>query len=83
MTKNEEISKKIKELVAIKIEAQMPANLKLSIGSGSVALSKEEMIKHVNKGDEIGRKIVNAHMSFLKAVANGEFVKAMVSVENE
>lgn len=83
MTKNEEISKKIKELVAIKIEAQMPANLKLSIGSGSAALSKEEMIRHVNKGDEIGRKIVNAHMSFLKAVANGEFVKAMVSVENE
>jgi len=79
---SKEIQKKIKELVITKIEAHMPSNLKLSIGSYG-ALTKEEIIEHIEKEDEIGQQIVKAHMSFLKAVANGEFAKRMVSVENE
>ena len=83
MNKKDEITEKVKELVIMKIETQMPSHLKLSIGSNIASLSKDEMIEHVKKGDEIGRKIINAHMSFLRAVANGEFVTAMVSAENE
>lgn len=83
MTKKNEIDERVKELVSIKIEAQMPAHLKLSIGSQKEPLSKEEMIEHVKKGDAIGEQIINAHMSFLKAVASGEFAKAIASAENE
>jgi hypothetical protein len=77
-----EIPENIKELVIAKIDSQMPSHLKLSIGSYG-ALTKEEMIEHVKKGDEVGRQIVNAHMSFMKALSNGEVAKAMASVENE
>ncbi|HLD43524.1 MAG TPA: hypothetical protein VJB08_06100 [Candidatus Nanoarchaeia archaeon] len=75
------ISESMKELVITKIESHMPSHLKLSIGSYG-NLSKEEMIEHVKKGDEIGQQIVRVHMSFLKAVASGEFARKMVSVEN-
>lgn len=74
--KKEDIPEQVKELVITKIEAQLPQNLKLSIGSHGL-LSKEEMIEHVKKGDEIGKQIVNVQMSFLKALASGEFVRAM------
>lgn len=82
MNKEKGIPEAIKELVITKIEAQMPSHLKLSIGSYGT-LSKEEMIEHVKKEDAIGKQIVRAHMSFLKALANGEFTKAIASVENE
>ena len=79
---SEKTSEQIKELVITKIDAQMPSHLKLSIGSYGT-MSKEEMIKHVKEDDPIGKQIVRVHMSFLKALASGEFRKAMVSVENE
>lgn len=75
-------SEKIKELVITRIEANMPSNIRLSVGSYG-DLTKEEIIEHVKKDDEIGKQIVKAHMSFLKAVASGEFSRKIVSVENE
>lgn len=80
---NENIPDKIKDLVIAKIESNMPSNLRLSIGSYG-NLTKEEIIEHVKEGDEIGKQIVRTHMSFLKAVASGEFTKKIISVdENE
>lgn len=76
------LSEAIKELVIMRIEAQMPAHLKLSIGSYGT-MGKEELIEHVRKEDSIGKQIVKAHLSFLKALASGEFIKALVSPENE
>lgn len=78
----ENISEKIKELVIAKIESNMPSNLKLSIGAYG-SLTKEEIIEHVKEGDEIGRQIVRAHMSFLKAVASGELTKKIISAESD
>lgn len=74
-----EISEEMKELVITRIDVQTPSNLKLSIGP--YCLTKEEMIEHVRKGDDIGRQIVKTHISFLKALASGEFVRAITSVE--
>ena len=82
MSKEKGIPEAVKELVITKIEAQMPPHLKLSVGSYGT-MSKEELIEHVQKDDVIGKQIVKAHLSFLKALASGEFAKAMVSVENE
>ncbi len=76
---NKRISEDVKELVITRIEAA-PAHLKLSIGSDG-RLTKGQMIEHVKKGDEVGKKIVNSHLSFLKAIASGEFVKTISSVE--
>ncbi len=69
---------KMKELVLMKIEAEMPQNLRLSIGSHG-EFTKEEILDHVRKEDEIGRKIIQAHASFLKSVGSGKFTKEMVS----
>lgn len=79
MTKDQKIEEEIKELVITRIEAQLPSHLKLSIGS-SGSMTKEEMIEHIKKGDEVGQKIINSHMAFLKALVNGELVKAITSV---
>ena len=61
-----------------KVESNMPSNLKLSIGSYG-ELTKEEIIEHIKKGDKIGKQIMDVHLSFLKAVASGEFTKELVS----
>jgi hypothetical protein len=76
--KNKPINEDLMKLVIMRVEAA-PTNWKLSIGSFG-SLSKEEIIAHIKKGDEIGSQIVNSHLAFLKAVANGEFTKAISSV---
>lgn len=77
--KKGKINKDIKETVIARIEAQTPSNMKLSVGSQG-SLTKEELINHIKKGDEIGQQVVDAHLTFLKALANGKFVKAITSV---
>ncbi len=79
---NEEINEILKELVITRIEATMPSNLKLSIGTQS-GLSKQQVIEHVKKGDDIGRQVIQMHIRFLKAQATGEFVRALNSVEDD
>ncbi len=74
----EEIRNELKETIIIRIEA-LPSNLKLSIGGGN-SLTKDEMIEHVKKEDEIGKQIINSHLSFMKAIAKGDFTKALASV---
>ena len=39
------------------------------------------MKEHVKKDDETGKQIINSHLRFIKALANGEFVKAISSAE--
>ncbi len=74
MKEKSEISEEIKKLVIARIDARMPANLKMSIGA-SGSLSKEEMIEHVRKGDEEGVQIVNMHLNFIKAVTSGDLIR--------
>jgi hypothetical protein len=75
-----EINETIKNSVIARIDAQVPSNLKLAMGSYG-GMGKEEMIEHVKNGDEIGRQIIKKHLQFLRAVASGELTKALVSVE--
>ncbi len=75
---NEEINQEMKEVVIMRIES-MPSNLRLSIGNNK-SLTKEEMIKHVREEDDTGRQIINSHISFMKAIARGDFTKAITSI---
>lgn len=79
MTEEIEINEEMKKLVIARIEARMPSNIKISIG-GAGSMSKEEMIKHVKKGDESGKQIIRMHLNFIKAVSSGEFVKELNKV---
>ena len=67
-----------KELVILRIETT-PSNLRLSIGGGK-SMTKEEMIEHVKKGDEIGKQIIKVHLNFLKAVASGNLTNLLSSI---
>lgn len=78
MSEEEKVKEELKEVVIMRIEA-MPSNLRLSIGNGK-SLTKEEMIEHVKKEDETGKQIINSHLSFMRAIAKGEFTKAISSV---
>lgn len=74
-----EITDTMKEVVIARIEAQALSTLKLFIGS-SKGLTKEEMIEHVRRGDELGKVIVQSHLRFMKALARGEVVRALTKV---
>ncbi|MBI2629260.1 hypothetical protein HYW74_04200 [Candidatus Pacearchaeota archaeon] len=78
MSEEKEIKEELKEVVIMRIET-IPSNLKLAIGSDK-ALTKEEMIRHVKDGDSIGRQIINSHISFMKAVARGDFTRAITTI---
>ena len=75
-----EINESIKQLVITRIEAQMPSNLRLSVGDER-SLSRDEMIEHIKKGDKIGRHIIKSHLNFIRAMASGELTSALNSVE--
>ncbi len=75
----QEINEEIKKLVIARIQASMSSNMRLSIGVGG-RLDSEELIDHVNKGDEIGQQIVQAHLNFLRAQSSGELTKVLNTV---
>lgn len=77
---NNELNERIKEVVIARIDAQVPSNLKLAMGNYK-GMTKEEMIEHVRKGDEIGRQIIKRHLLFLRAVASGELTRALASID--
>ncbi len=76
MNEEIEINEGIKKLVIARIEARMPSNIKLSIGSTG-SMSKDEMIDHVKKADDQGKQIIKMHLNFIKAVTSGEFIREL------
>jgi len=79
---NEEEKKKqlerVKQIVLMKI-ATMPKNYKLSIG-GEGSFNKVQIAERVNKMDDVGRKILDMELRFIKAVSCGEVTKTLASV---
>ena len=61
----------IKELIIARLET-LPSNKKISIGSTG-EYTKEELIKHIEEGDSIGKKITEVQMDFLKSLKEGIF----------
>lgn len=68
--KNEQISDDVRDLVIARLQILAPGKL-MSFGGGEQALTKEELISHVEKGDELGKKIVEIEMTFLRALKDG------------
>ena len=61
------VNEEEKKLVLARLE-NIPSNMKLSMG-GTMPLSKTEMLEHVKKGDEIGKKIVKIQLNYLRSIA--------------
>ncbi len=75
-----EISEDLKDLVITRIEADMSDDLRLCIGDEEGGLSSDQMIEHIRKGDNIGKHLVQSHLNFIKAQANGRLMTALNSV---
>lgn len=58
----------IKQLVKERLKA-LPVDVAVSIGE--VTYSKDDLISHVQKDDEIGRQISNIQINFLQDLAKG------------
>ncbi|MBI2675730.1 MAG: hypothetical protein HYX24_04690 [Candidatus Aenigmarchaeota archaeon] len=61
------------ELVVARLRS-MPDNALIAAGMGFSPMGREEIIMHVmnaEKGDKIGIKIVEAHLSYLRSVVKG------------
>ncbi len=61
----------IKNLVIARL-AVLPEDIGISIGQVG-SFNKEEIIKHVQQGDEIGKKITEVEMGFLKGLKQGVY----------
>ena len=72
---DQEISQEIKDLVIARLES-LPTDKEISIGSDG-EFTKEQLIKHVEDDDEIGRTIIEVEMSFLKALKEGALQEGM------
>lgn len=66
---SDKINKQIMDLVLARLDV-MPSNVKVSIGSYGT-FSKSDLKDHVEKGDEIGKKVVEVQMAFLRAMKEG------------
>lgn len=62
-------SEEVKELVLARLET-LPPGAVVSIGSGQ-ELTKEELIKSVKEGSDVGQKIIEIEMSFLQSLKEG------------
>lgn len=72
---NEKISEELKKIVLWRIET-IPPHFKLSVGNEGT-FTKDELKQHVEKGDEIGILFTQIQLNFMKALASGEFSKAL------
>lgn len=67
----------VKELVLARLEV-LPPDANVSIGSFG-ELSRDDMIAHVKKGDEVGKKISEIEMEYLTMLKNGVFYDELAS----
>lgn len=67
----------IKKLVIARLEV-LPADKKISIGSLG-EFTRDELIEHVAKGDEIGEKITEIQLEYLRLLKEGIFYERSLS----
>lgn len=75
------ISEDIKELVIARLDI-LPADKKISIGS-SGEFTKSELIERVKEEDEVGRKVIEMELTFLRALKEGKLLEEVISAEEE
>lgn len=61
----------IRQLIIERLKT-IPYGKNISIGSGD-SFTKKELIEHVEKDDEIGKKIINIQMTYLQSLKMGIF----------
>ena len=58
----------IEKNTVIDLLRSLPDDGLLSIGNGITPLSRDDIIAHIQKEDEIGKKIVDVYMTYLRSL---------------
>lgn len=66
-TNQKELTQDVINLVIARLKT-IPSNAKLSIGEGKEGLSIEALIEEVRKQSEIGKKIIETQLFFLRSL---------------
>ncbi|MFA6552193.1 MAG: hypothetical protein WCT19_01680 [Candidatus Paceibacterota bacterium] len=74
---NDEI---VRSLVAERLKT-LPDGAVISVGSDG-EFTKEQLIESVNKGNDIGRKMIDIEMSFLQGLKDGILYDHSTSTDN-
>ena len=67
-TPSTNLNEEIKQLVIARLEV-LPEDTGISIGSEG-EFARDELIKRVEQGDEIGQKIIEVELDYLKSLKN-------------
>lgn len=78
--KEKKIDQEVKKIVIARLEI-FPSDKKISIGSVG-ELTKQEMIDNVEKETDIGKKIVEVQLDYLRSLKEGIFYE-QDSTDNE
>ncbi|MEK6913811.1 MAG: hypothetical protein AABW47_04040 [Nanoarchaeota archaeon] len=57
----------IKKEIVIERLRQAPQTIRISFGNNGEFMDRDEMIKNINENTEIGKRIVNLQLDYLKA----------------
>ncbi|MCK5211634.1 hypothetical protein KAJ89_02940 [Candidatus Parcubacteria bacterium] len=71
-----EFDENVKELVKLRL-CSMPEDVSMSIGSEG-QFTRDELIAHIEKGDEIGNKVIKIEIEFLKSFKKGDFYESEI-----
>lgn len=63
-----ELREQLKKLVLARVQV-MPDTLGISVGSNK--LSREDLVKHVEQEDEVGKQMMEMELEFLRDLASG------------
>ncbi len=77
----QKIDSDIKNLVLWRIETSVPKHFKLSMGNLGT-FSKEELKRHVEAEDEIGLKIIDMQLKFIRDLSRGEFSRKLAETDD-
>ena len=64
-------TQEVKDLVIARLQT-IPEGKDISIGSAG-EFNKQQLIEHVERGDEIGRTVIQIEIEFLRDLKNGFF----------
>lgn len=79
-TSEQEISEDVKDLVIARLEVLSP-DKKFSIGSNEKEFTRDELIESVKNEDEIGQKVIDLELTFLRALKDGTLLKEILTPE--
>lgn len=76
-TDKDNLKQKEIELVVERLE-MLPENVYFSSGNGGTSISRDDMVRHIQENDNIGKEFVKTDLEFLRALKEGKLLKQII-----